>query len=112
MAKFSELGIRSTAILGKAIDIEDLFDRRILIERTKVEPTKYPGKNRSNLRMQMQVVLVTFKDPEDLKPESPEYEVGLAEINEPRKAEDKPPIKSIYPLDVTIVKVGKCFQFQ
>ena len=92
MAKFSELGIRSTAILGKAIDIEDLFDRRILIERTKVEPTKYPGKNRSNLRMQMQVV--------------------LAEINEPRKAEDKPPIKSIYPLDVTIVKVGKCFQFQ
>ena len=126
MAKFSELGIESDNIIGKGIDLDDLFDRRILIERVKIGPTKYPGKNSSGLRMQMQVVLAKFKDPADLKPGEPEYEVD--ETGKPagqrrscftgsdilistiQRAEDANG-DSLYPLDTTIVKIGKCFQF-
>lgn len=59
MAKFCELGIESDVVIGKGIEIEELFGRRILIEKTIIQPTKYPGKNTSGLRMQMQVVLAT-----------------------------------------------------
>lgn len=62
MAKFCELGIESDVVIGKGIEIEDLFGRRILIEKTIIQPTKYPGKNASGLRMQMQVVLATFNE--------------------------------------------------
>lgn len=34
MAKFCELGIESDVVIGKGIEIEDLFGRRILIEKT------------------------------------------------------------------------------
>lgn len=34
MAKFCELGVESDVVIGKGIDIEDLFGRRILIERS------------------------------------------------------------------------------
>lgn len=140
MVKFRDLGIRSNAIVGKGIEIEDLFDQRILIEKTKIEPTNFPGKNRSGLRMQMQVVLASFKDPKDIQEGSPEYETDsegkpigqrrscftrsdiliesiqkaekdLPNINLKRQEEGQPVIESIYPLDVTIVKIGKCFQF-
>lgn len=141
MAKFSELGIRSNAIVGKGIGIDEILGKRILIERTKIEPSKFPGKNRSNLRMQMQVVLATFKDPKTVKEGEPEYEVdaegrpigerrscftgsdiliedvqngenGLPAINEKRKEQGLPVLDSMYPLDTTIVKIGKCLQFQ
>lgn len=65
MAKFCELGIESDVVIGKGIEIEDLFGRRILIEKTIIQPTKYPGKNASGLRMQMQVVLATFNESSD-----------------------------------------------
>ena len=42
MAKFSELGVESDVIVGKGIDIEELFGRRILIEKTIIQPTKFP----------------------------------------------------------------------
>lgn len=51
--------------IGKGIEIEDLLGRRILIEKTIIQPTKYPGKNASGLRMQMQVVLATFNESPD-----------------------------------------------
>lgn len=140
MVKFKDLGVRSNAIVGKGIEIDELFDRRILIEKTKIEPTNFPGKNKSGLRMQMQVCLATFKDPKDLKDDEPEYVVdqegkpvgqrrscftgsdiligyvqdaikNLPNINLKRQEEGKPVLKSIYPLDTTIVKIGKCFQF-
>lgn len=59
MAKFCELGVESDVVIGKGIDMEDLFGRRILIEKVIIQPTKFPGKNSSGLRMQMQVVLAT-----------------------------------------------------
>ena len=65
MAKFCELGIESDVVIGKGIEIEELFGRRILIEKTIIQPTKYPGKNASGLRMQMQVVLATFNESPD-----------------------------------------------
>lgn len=43
MAKFSELGIETDVVVGRSI----------------IQSTKYPGKNSSNLRMQMQVVLAS-----------------------------------------------------
>ena len=53
MAKFCELGIEADVIVGKGIEIQDLFGKRILIEKTLIQPTKYPGKNSSGLRLQM-----------------------------------------------------------
>lgn len=90
MARFSELGLESDVIIGKGIDLEDIFDKRILIEKVLIQPTKFPGKNQSGLRIQMQVVLATF--------------------NEKRKANGEKPL-NLFPMDTTIVKVGKCFQF-
>ncbi|MDD4728574.1 MAG: hypothetical protein PHN55_07480 [Dysgonamonadaceae bacterium] len=132
MAKFSELGIESDVVVGKGIDIEDLFGRRILIEKTIIQPTKFPGKNQSGLRMQMQVVLATFEDNGDyLKREdgTPDGErrscftgsdiligaIQKAESNLPvinKQRQDKGlDLLQLYPMDTTIVKVGKCFQF-
>lgn len=61
MARFCELGVEADVIIGKGIDMEELFNRRILIEKTIIQPTKYPGKNSSGLRMQMQAVLQSVK---------------------------------------------------
>ena len=65
MAKFCELGVESDVVIGKGVDMEDLFGRRILIEKVIIQPTKFPGKNSSGLRMQMQVVLATFNEAAD-----------------------------------------------
>lgn len=137
MAKFSELGIESDVIVGKGIEIDDLFGRRILIEKTKIEPTKYPGKNSSGLRMQMQVILATFNEMPDKNGDyytkNPDGtpmgerrscftgsdilistiqkgETSLPLINKTRVERGEPPLH-LYPMDTTIVKVGKCFQF-
>lgn len=137
MAKFCELGIESDVVIGKGIDIEELFNRRILIEKTIIQPTKYPGKNTSGLRMQMQVVLATFNEPPDAKGDyytknqdgTPmgerrscftgsdilisaiqKAETNLPMMNRTRAENGLPPL-SLYPMDTTIVKVGKCFQF-
>ena len=75
MSKFRSLGITSDAIVGKGIELEELFDRRILIEKVKIGPTNFPGKNSSGLRMQMQVVLAKFKPVDTLRPDECEYEV-------------------------------------
>lgn len=132
MARFSELGVESDVIVGKGIDIEDLFGRRILIEKTIIQPTKFPGKNQSGLRMQMQVVLATFKDNgeyvkrEDGTPDGERRSCFTGSdilIGAIQKAETNMPIINknrqekglesllLYPMDTTIVKVGKCFQF-
>jgi len=132
MAKFSELGVESDVIVGKGIDIEELFGRRILIEKTIIQPTKFPGKNQSGLRMQMQVVLATFKDNGDFVKRNdgtPEGErrscfsgsdiligaIQKAETNLPiinkQRQEKGLEVMQLYPMDTTIVKVGKCFQF-
>ncbi len=49
MAKFCELGIESDVVIGNGIEIEELFNRRILIEKIIIQPTKYPGKNASGI---------------------------------------------------------------
>jgi len=132
MAKFSELGVESDVVVGKSIDMEDLFGRRILIEKTIIQPTKFPGKNSSGLRMQMQVVLATFIDNGEYVKRadgSPDGErrscftgsdiligaIQRAETNLPiinnQRQEKGLESLSLYPMDTTIVKVGKCFQF-
>ena len=137
MARYSELGIHPDVIIGKGIDIEELFGVRILIEKTKIEPTKFSGKNASGLRMQMQVVLATFNETADkdgdyyvknadgtpagerrscftgsdvLMGDIRKAETDIPEINKTRESQNLPPLK-LYPMDTTIIKVGKCFQF-
>lgn len=137
MAKFCELGIESDVVIGKGIEIEELFGRRILIEKTIIQPTKYPGKNTSGLRMQMQVVLATFNElpdkDNDCYTKNPDgtpvgerrscftgsdilisaiqkAENSLPAINK-KRSENGLSLLSLYPMDTTIVKVGKCFQF-
>lgn len=66
MPRFCDSNIESDAIIGKGIDLEELFDQRIVIEKIKIEPTKFPGKNASGMRMQMQVVInAQFNDTAD-----------------------------------------------
>lgn len=137
MARFCELGVESDVVIGKGVEIEELFGRRILIEKVIIQPTKFPGKNSSGLRMQMQVVLATFNTMPD---QSGDYyqkdasgvavgerrscftgsdilisaiqkaESQMPALNRERQEQGKP-LLSVYPIDTTIVKVGKCFQF-
>lgn len=137
MARFCELGVEADVIIGKGIDMEELFNRRILIEKTIIQPTKYPGKNSSGLRMQMQVVLATFNPTPDqsggyyqkdasgvaigerhscftgsdiLISAIQKAESQMPALNKARQERGEP-LLSVYPIDTTIVKVGKCFQF-
>lgn len=136
MARFGDLGIESGAIIGKGIEIEELFGKRILIEKTKISKSKFTGKNNSGMRLQMQVVLATFNDCADAngdffvrKPDGTpdgerrccftgsdiliqgiqDAEAKVQEMNG-KRAVNEPPIE-LYPIDTTIVKVGKCFNF-
>ena len=45
MPRFCDSNIETDAIIGKGIDLDDLFDKRIVIEKAKIDPTKFPGKN-------------------------------------------------------------------
>lgn len=136
MVRFGDLGIESGAIIGKGIEIEELFGKRILIEKTKISKSKFTGKNNSGMRLQMQVVLATFNDCADAsgdffvkKPDGTpdgerrccftgsdiliqgiqDAEAKVQEMNG-KRAVNEPPIE-LYPIDTTIVKVGKCFNF-
>lgn len=136
MARFGDLGIESGAIIGKGIEIEELFGKRILIEKTKISKSKFTGKNNSGMRLQMQVVLATFNECADAngdffvkKPDGTpdgerrccftgsdiliqgiqDAEAKVQEMNG-KRATNEPPIE-LYPIDTTIVKVGKCFNF-
>lgn len=53
--KFSDLGVTTDVVVGKGIEMDELFGQHILIEKTIIKPTNFPGKNSSGLRMQMQV---------------------------------------------------------
>lgn len=56
MPRFCDSNIETDAIIGKGIDLDDLLDKRIVVEKIKIQPTKFPGKNASGMRMQMQVI--------------------------------------------------------
>ena len=56
MPRFCDSNIETDAIIGKGIDLDDLFDKRIVVEKIKIQLTKFPGKNASGMRMQMQVI--------------------------------------------------------
>lgn len=132
MAKFSELGVEADVVIGKGIDMDELFGRRILIEKTIIQPTNFPGKNTSGLRMQMQVCLATFSGNGDYVKHADgtpdgerrscftgsdiligaiqKAENNLPRINQERERKGLDQLH-LYPIDTTIVKVGKCFQF-
>ena len=117
MAKFSELGITHNVIVGKKIEIEELFGRRILIEKTIITPSKFNDKNASGLRMQMQIVLATFEE-DDYQKEAdgtPSGErrscfTGSDVLISCIQAAENLGKNDLYPIDTTIRKIGKCFQ--
>ena len=41
MARFSDFGIQPTTIIGKSILMDDLIGRRIVIEKVRIEKTKF-----------------------------------------------------------------------
>ncbi len=127
MARFGDLGIRADCIIGKGIDFDELFDRRIVVEKVKIESSKFTGKNQSGLRMQMQIVLAKFNDEPDALGDyfiknddgTPKGERRCAftgsdiliETMQTAMEQCRTNGVELFPMDTTIVKVGKCFNF-
>lgn len=139
MARFSDFGIQPSTIVGKGILIDDLIGRRIVIERVKIDKTKFENdKTRLHLRMQMQIVLASFRESADeagdyfvkdrngavvgeqrscftgsdnLIETVQEMQSRVTSVNEQRKREGLPPL-DVFPLDCTIQRSGKCLIFQ
>lgn len=133
MPRFCDSNIESDAIIGKGIDLEELFDQRIVIEKIKIEPTKFPGKNASGMRMQMQVVInAQFNDTADADgdffakdangkaigtrrsvftgADNLKMKQAQNQWKTERVAQGLPPVDFVV-FDTTIAKVGKMFHF-
>ena len=41
MPRFCDSNIETDAIIGKGIDLDDLFDERIVVEKIKIQPTSF-----------------------------------------------------------------------
>jgi hypothetical protein len=59
MKKFSDFNIEppSGAFEGKKISMEELFNVPIIVNAFKIEESKFPGKNRSNNRLQLSITI-------------------------------------------------------
>ena len=135
MPRFCDSNIETDAIIGKGIDLDDLFDKRIVVEKIKIQPTKFPGKNASGMRMQMQVIPdAKFNDEPDeegdffVKGESglcigtrrsvftgsdnlmEELQKAQLDFKNWRTSRNLAP-KDFIVFDTTITKVGKMFHF-
>lgn len=135
MPRFSDTKIETGAIIGKGIDLEDLFDKRIVVEKIKIEPTKFPEKNASGMRMQMQVIVdAKFNDKEDAEGDYFVKDANGLAIGQRRsvftgsdnlmeemtkaqtqfksdRANAGLPPKDFIVFDTTITKIGKMFHF-
>ena len=135
MPRFCDSNIETDAIIGKGIDLDDLFDKRIVVEKIKIQPTKFPGKNASGMRMQMQVIPdAKFNDEPDeegdffVKGENglcigtrrsvftgsdnlmEELQKAQLDFKNWRTSRNLAP-KDFIVFDTTIIKVGKMFHF-
>ena len=63
--RICDLNVQPDFIIGRSIGIDELFDRRILIEKVIIDKSNFDGKNSSGLCMQMQVCLATFNQQPD-----------------------------------------------
>lgn len=135
MPRFCDSNIETDAIIGKGIDLDDLFDKRIVVEKIKIQPTKFPGKNASGMRMQMQVIPdAKFNDEPDEEGEffvkgenglcigtrrsvftgsdnlMEELQKAQLDFKNWRTSRNLAP-KDFIVFDTTITKVGKMFHF-
>jgi hypothetical protein len=135
--RICDLKIQPDFIVGRSIGIDELFDRRILVEKVIIDKSNFDGKNSSGLCMQMQICLATFNTEPDaagdyyvkdndgcpvgerrscftgsdiLIDTIKRAEIRAADMNK-ENAKKGLPEQSLFPIDTTIVKVGKCFQF-
>lgn len=46
MHSFNEFGLKTDVVIGDKITIDNLFDKEIVVEKTIITDTKYPGRNR------------------------------------------------------------------
>ena len=103
MRSFSELGLKTDMIIGDRITIDSLFNKEIVIEKTIIAETKYPGRNSSGMRMQMQLYI---------PPSNKRYSCFTGSdslINLIQLAENK--VDDLYPFKTKIIKQGKMFLF-
>ena len=103
MRSFSEFGLKTGMIIGDRITIDSLFNKEIVIEKTIIAETKYPGRNSSGMRMQMQLYI---------PPSDKRYSCFTGSdslINLIQLAEEK--VDDLYPFKTRIVKQGKMFLF-
>lgn len=103
MRSFSEFGLKTDVVIGDKITIDNLFDKEIVIEKTIITDTKYPGRNSSGMRMQMQLYI---------PPSDKRYSCFTGSdslINLIQQAEKT--VKDLYPFKTRIVKQGKMFLF-
>lgn len=101
--KFSSLGIVPDIIIGDNISINNVLGKRILIYRTKIDKSKFDGRNRSGLRMQMQIKLY------DENVYRSCFTGSDTLISMMKEALLKDGFK--YPIETTIVKSGKMLVF-
>lgn len=103
VVKFSSLGIIPDVIIGDKISINDLLGVRIRVYKVKIDKSKFSDRNRSGLRMQMQVKLdgcdgfrSCFTGSDTL-------------ISMMREAIDK--TNKLFPLETKIIRSGKMLIF-
>ena len=100
---FNSLGVCPDVIIGSRISINDILDKRIFIYKTKIDKSKFSDRNRSGLRMQMQIKI-------DGEGEFRSCFTGSDTlINMMREAEKREGFK--YPLRTTIYRSGKMLVF-
>lgn len=73
MKKFSDFNIKPTnkAFAGKKISFAEIFNIPIIVNDYKIEESKYPGKNKSDKRLQLSIVIdnencITFTGSDNL----------------------------------------------
>ena len=103
--KFSETGIEHDCVLGKKIEITEIIGQDIVIEKVIISNSKYSGKNKSGLRMQMQVRLTNSSTPFSC------FTGSDVLINQMQKAIEAHK-EQLFPLEARIEKCGKCLIFK
>lgn len=104
--KFSELDIKHDFILGKKIEISELFGKMVVIDKVIIEKSKFKDKNKSGLRMQMQLSAPPSTDVYSCFTGS---DVLIGQMQQAMKlfSSDR-----LFPLDTFIEKSGKCITFK
>lgn len=103
ITRFKDLGIKPNCILGEKKPIDSLINCTFIIDKAKIDKSKFEGRNQSGMRMQMQIRLEEKGCP---------YSCFTGSDNLIRLIEEAREAKTdLFPLEVTLVKIGRMFSF-